>query len=420
MSDSTETMDDLEAFRIRARSWIEESLEQRIAGTREADLEQDHALQAKLFDAGFSGFAFPEEYGGAGLTLEHQKVFFDEAADYVTPAGFGVSIGMLAPTVLDHGSDTLKARHLPALLRGDENFIQLLSEPSGGSDMAGVLTRATRDGDVWIINGSKMWSSGAMTATHGLMLARTDWEVPKHRGLSMFVVPLGDHPGVTIEPIKQVNGSMHFCQEFFDDAEIPADALLGDENEGWAVAQRLLFHERNATVGIGLGYGYMGGGRASAGRGSSRSNPVRRLLDLAGRRSATEDRAARQLVGRAYVDMAAHEFAKRRIMAGQRTGKLVGQWGSLLKLGEGMNSPAFAELALAIAGSTGVIWTGDEPGGEQGETWFASRGIAIAGGSNEMQRNIVSERLLGLPREADPSRELPFSEIQRRRTQSTD
>ena len=420
MTDSADNAEDLEAFRVRARAWIEENLEQSVPDTPGLDRKADQALQAKLFDAGFSGFAFPKEYGGVGLTLEHQKIFFDEARGYVTPTGFGVSIGMLAPTVLDHGAESLKARHIPALLRGDENFIQLLSEPSGGSDMAGALTRATRDGDVWVINGSKMWSSGAMIASHGLLLARTDWDVPKHRGLSMFVVPLGDYPGVTIDPIKQVNGSMHFCQEFFDDVEILADAILGDENEGWAVAQRLLFHERNATVGIGLGYGYMGGGRASARRGSSQANPVRGLLDLAARRSAAGDPATRQLVGRAYVDMAAHEFAKRRIMAGQRTGKLVGQWGSLLKLGEGIDSPAFAELSLAIAGSNGVIQTDEEPGGEQGETWFASRGISIAGGSNEMQRNIISERLLGLPREHDPSRELPFSEIQRRRSQGQD
>jgi alkylation response protein AidB-like acyl-CoA dehydrogenase len=420
VSDTTEVPQDLETYREAARSWIEANLEPKGAGEpRQLSRAEDEALQAKIFDAGYSGFAFPEEYGGAGLTLDHQKAFFDEARDYITPGSFGVSIGMLAPTILDHGSEVLKKRHLPAMLRGDENFIQLLSEPSGGSDMAGVLTRATLDGDTYVINGSKMWSSGALTATHGLLLARTDWDVPKHRGLSMFVLPLIDYPGVTIEPIKQVNGSLHFCQEYFDDVEIPADYLLGEENEGWAVAQRLLFHERNATVGIGLGYGYMGGGRASARRGSSQTNPLGGLLDLAARRDASDDPATRQLAARAYVDMAAHEFAKRRIMAGQRTGKLVGQWGSLLKLGEGIDSPAFAELGLAIAGSNGVIWTDDEPGGDQGEAWFNSRGISIAGGSNEMQRNIISERLLGLPREADPSRELPFSEIQRRRGQGS-
>jgi alkylation response protein AidB-like acyl-CoA dehydrogenase len=162
----------------------------------------------------------------------------------------------------------------------------------------------------------------------------------------------------------------------------------------------------------------MGGASSSARRGDARSNPAQGLFDVAARRGADRDPAVRQLIGRAYVDMAAHEFARRRVMAGQRTGKLVGQWGSLLKLGEGVDSPAYAELAMAVAAADGVIWTDDEPGGAEGLAWLSSRGISIAGGSNEMQRNIVSERLLGLPREYDPSRELPFSEIQRRRSDS--
>ena len=408
-------MEDVDEFRERARRWIEDNLEPKVAGEPFSDREANQALQAKLFDAGFSGFAFPQEYGGAGLTLEHQKAFFDEASAYVTPTIYGVSIGMLAPTLLDHGSEELKRRHLPKMLRGEEEFIQLLSEPSGGSDMAGALTRATRDGDTYVVNGSKMWSSGAMEATHGMLLARTDWDVPKHRGLSMFVLPLGDYPGVTIEPIKEVNGRAHFCQEFFDDVVVPAGNLIGQENEGWAVAQRLLFHERNATVGIGLGYGYMNAGGSSARSGALRGSPAGALFAAAARRGAAGDPAVRQLIGRAYVDMAAHGFARRRIMAGQRTGALVGQWGSLLKLGEGVDSPAYAELAMAVAASDGVIWTEESPGGAEGLAWMSSRGISIAGGSNEMQRNIISERLLGLPREYDPSRDLAFSEIQRRR-----
>ena len=412
------TVDDPEQFRTRARAWIEANLEPRDEREqRPFDIEAERAIQQRMFDAGFTGFMFPKEYGGAGLTVDHQKVFFEEAAAYVTPSFFAVSIGMLGPTILDYGTEEQKARHLPKLLRGDEVFVQLLSEPSGGSDLAGALTRATRDGDTWVINGSKIWTSAADIATHGLMLARTDWTVPKHRGLSMLIVPLGQHPGVTIEPILQVNREADFCQEFFDDVVVPADHLLGAENDGWAVAQRLLFHERNTTAGIGIGHGYMGPRSGGVGSDTTCSEQLQVLLGAAARRGADRDPAIRRLIGRACVDMLANEAARARIMAGQQAGELEGPWGSLLKLGEGMDAPALAAISLAIAGSSGVIWTDDEPGGEQGAVWISSRGISIGGGSNEMQRNIVSERLLGLPREYDPSRELPFSEIQERRRQ---
>jgi alkylation response protein AidB-like acyl-CoA dehydrogenase len=412
------TVEDVEKFRLRARAWIEVNLERRDEReVRPFDFEAERELQARMFDAGFTGFAFPAEYGGAGLTIEHQQAFFEEAAGYVTPSYFAVSIGMLGPTILDYGTEAQKARHLPKILRADEVFVQLLSEPSGGSDMAGALTRATRDGDTWVINGSKIWSSGADLATHGLLLARTDWSVAKHRGLTMFIMPLGDYPGVTIEPIVQVNGVADFCQEFFDDVTLPADDLLGAENDGWAVAQRLLFHERNTAAGIGIGHGYMGHRSAGIGTDTTYGELLGKLLAVAARRGADRDPATRQLIGRACVDLLAQDFARARIMAGQRAGELEGPWGSLLKLGEGMDTPALAALSLAIAGSSGVICTDREQGGEQGVTWIASRGISIGGGSNEMQRNIVSERLLGLPREHDPSRDLPFSEIQKRRGQ---
>jgi alkylation response protein AidB-like acyl-CoA dehydrogenase len=407
-----------EQFRTRARTWIEANLEPRAGReARPFDIDAERAIQNRMFDAGFTGFAFPAEYGGLGLTVEYQQAFFEEAAEYLTPSYFGVSIGMLGPTILDYGTEEQKARHLPKILRGDEVFVQLLSEPSGGSDLAGALTRATRDGDTWVINGSKIWTSGANIATHGLMLARTDGNVPKHRGLSMLIVPLGNHSGVTIEPILQVNREADFCQEFFDDVTVPADHLLGSENDGWAVAQRLLFHERNTTAGIGIGHGYMGHRSGGVSSDMTHGEQLRRLLGAAARREADRDPAVRQLIGRACVDMLAHEFARARIMAGQQAGELEGPWGSLLKLGDGMDAPALAATALAIAGSSGVIGSEDDPGGGEGSAWISSRGISIGGGSNEMQRNIVSERLLGLPREYDPSRELPFREIQERRRQ---
>ena len=409
-TDGMTDTEDLDAFRRRARVWVESNLPE--AGDTTLT---EHALQALLFDGGFAGIAFPEQYGGAGLSLQHQKVFYDDAAvGYRTPVAFMVSIGMLGATLLDHGSELLKQRHLPRILRGDEEWIQLLSEPSGGSDMAGVLTRLTRDGDNYILNGAKMWSSGAKRSQWGMCLARNDWDAPKHRGLSMIAVPLQNTPGVVIESIRQANGApADFCQEFFDDVVLPVENIIGEENHGWAVAQTLLFHERNATAGVAHGYGIgpRGGGEASFG-----ARGFRALVEAARERGVTSDGALRQELADSYIERTVARCAGDRIMAGTRTGHFQGQWGSLLKLHLGADSSRQAKIALSVFGAGGVIWDGDNLIAENvGEGWLASRGIAIAGGSNEMQRNIVSERLLGLPREPSFDRDIPFNEVIRNR-----
>ena len=401
--------EDLIHFRSRARAFIEANL------PRQGEEHQltDHVIQAQIFDAGFAGIAFPAEYGGAGLTLDHQRVFYEETDGHVTPQGFGVSIAMLGATLLDFGSEELKARHLPNILRGDELWIQLLSEPNGGSDMAGALTKLSRDGDTYVLTGSKMWSSGARRADFGMCLARTDFEAPKHRGLSMVAVPLQGTPGVTIDTILQstsVPGD--FCTEFFDDVVLPVANLIGDENQGWAVAQRLLFHERNATAGISHGLGLMGS-RSNEGSDHIASGA---LFRGARRRGLGGDPVLRQRIAESHVEHVVSMAARTRIMTGLQTGAFEGQWGSLLKLHIGENSPRHAKAALSVWGPDGVIWEGNElVSGSVGEQFLGSRGISIAGGTNEMQRNIVAERLLGLPREPSIDRDLPFSEVLRLR-----
>jgi alkylation response protein AidB-like acyl-CoA dehydrogenase len=405
-------MDDLEdigAFRARASAWVEANLP-----LASEDRREDLELQHRLFDAGFAGIAFPREYGGAGLTLAHQKAFYEVSSRFQTPLGSGVSIAMLGATLLDHGSEELKRRHLPKILRGDETWIQLLSEPSGGSDMAGAMTRLTRDGDDFVLNGSKMWSSGAATADYGMCLARSDWDVPKHRGLSMIAVPLR-HSGITIEPTRGVVGrTTHFCQEWFDDVVLPAGNLIGEENQGWTVAQTLLFHERNATAGIGHGWGLMG-------EGSSRgADPVAQLVAVARARGVAGDTAVRRLIAETHIQHAVASLGNERIMTGMRTGHYKGQWGSLLKLNLGIMNPQLAQMALDVTGVHGLIWSGDATEGDNaGEAFLNSRTMAIAGGSNEMQRNIVTERLLGLPREPSFDRDLPFNEVLKRRQRFT-
>ena len=206
----------------------------------------------------------------------------------------------------------------------------------------------------------------------------------------------------------------HFCQEFFDDVVVPAENLIGDENSGWAVAQTLLFHERNATAGVGYGVGLTGSAR-SGGDTTTRATSIDDLIRRARARGVAHDGAIRQLIGEAYVESVVTRHVSERIMTGMRVGAFKGQWGSLLKLGMGVNIPRMAEIAVAVSGDEGVIWTGQDDHAEPGRQLLSCRVMAIAGGSNEMQRNIVSERLLGLPREPSFDRDVPFNEVIRNR-----
>ena len=188
-------------------------------------------LQKKLYEGGFAGICFPQEYGGLGLPIAYQKAFDNESRCYELPIILNTpTFTICAATILDTGTEEQKHQHISAALRGDEVLVQLLSEPSGGSDLAGVITRADRKGDKWVINGAKTWSTSAFAADYGLMLARTDWDVPKHEGLTMFLVPINS-PGITLRRIKQVNGSVEFCEEFFDNLELGDDAVVGEVNE---------------------------------------------------------------------------------------------------------------------------------------------------------------------------------------------
>jgi alkylation response protein AidB-like acyl-CoA dehydrogenase len=405
--------EDVESFRLRARAFLASSLPRQDEHPGPVSLAEAEQLQAVLFDGGFAGIAFPAEYGGAGLTLDHQTVFGQEAAGYRMPTPLAVSVAMLGPTLLDHGSEELKRTHLPRILRGEEIWLQLLSEPSGGSDMAGALTRAVRSGDEWVINGAKIWTTGADHAHYGMCLARTDSDVPKHAGLSMFAVPLA-HDGVRIEPIVSADGGRpHFFQEFLDDVELPAGNLIGALNNGWAVARTLLYHERNATAGVGHGRGY----RAEADAGAATGSGIDDLIELARAAGTTGDPVVRQLLAEAHVAAVVARQVGDRVMTGVRTGAYRGDWGSLLKLGMGMDAPRRGEIGLAVGGTDAVVW--DEEAGDNlgahSVKWLTARSIAIAGGTNEMQRNIVSERLLGMPREPSDDRTVPFRELLSRR-----
>src|SRR5215217_5346065 len=407
----TDTMIDVDQFREQARAWIQANLEPRPPkGTSDAgsertleDIAAARALQRRLFDAGYAGLSFPAEYGGRGLGAVHERAFREEAADHVLPdlgvAG-GVTFGPIARSLLAHATPEFLARHIPRILSGDEIWCQFYSEPEAGSDLAGIRTRATRDGDNWVISGSKIWSSGAYYADWAMCLARTDWDVPKHRGLTWFAVPT-DAKGVTINQIRQINGSAEFCEEFLDDVVVTNEDVIGEVNRGWTVTQTMLVYERGA------------------GESNNATFEPRELapdlVELARRVGRTNDPVVRQAIARAHInDYAQFHLGRRiaeRLRASAEPDHAIAAYS---KLAAGMYTPIRARLGLEVGGSAALAWAmGDEQGQQPALNYLNGRVIAIAAGTNEMQRNGIGERVLGLPREPSFDTTKPFSEVLR-------
>ncbi len=401
-----------EAFGARARAWAASNLPRADGrGLMEIDDEEElqavaeaRKLQRAIFDAGFAGIRYPTEYGGQGLTREHQLAWREATTGYQLPSAFNVTHGILAPTLLQFGTEEQKSEHLPAILSGQELWVQFLSEPSGGSDLAGLLTRADRDGDTFRLNGSKIWSTGAHFSDYCMVLVRTNMDAPKHRGLSMFMMPIRS-PGVTVTPIKLTTGGSHFCQEFFDDVILPAGYLIGEENEGWRVASGLLFHERNMVSGNSLN------DHVSAVGGEGDGDVVGELIGLAQAVGRSQDALARQLVGEAIVLETLTEPTISRINAQLRAGRMPPPAASIVRLMAGLTGFRLKEIALEIGGTRAVMDGRDDPVGVLGQRWLGARIGTIAGGSVEMQRNGISEHVIGLPREATPDRDVPFSQV---------
>jgi alkylation response protein AidB-like acyl-CoA dehydrogenase len=418
----------LEIYRAEMRAWLEAHLRPRERGaplhssrdiTQQA-LAEGRALQRTIHEAGYLGITLPVEYGGQGLTEQHQRIWAEESADYEVPVPGGVStmvtLGIILPTVLRHGSEEQKRDWIPKMLRGDELWAQLLSEPSAGSDLAGLRTRATRDGDIWLINGTKVWSSGALVADYGVCLARTNWDVPKHRGLTWFKVPL-KHPHVTVRPIREINGATDFCEEFLDDVPVTNDMVIGAVDEGWPIANTLLAVER--AGGSGGGYGIARSGHETPSRGARRLAPD--LVAIAEARGLANDGATRQLIARAHTDDYMQTQLNARVMQQIMTGTADPSAASLVKLSIGRLNPRRGQLAMEIAGRTGIAWDRDDAGASGAALGYLNgRIMSIGGGSNQIQRNIISERLLGLPREPSFDSDKPFRDVLRDATQWSD
>ncbi|MGO9353599.1 MAG: acyl-CoA dehydrogenase family protein [Mycobacterium sp.] len=405
------TAESVEDFRSRARSWLAANMPP-LDPEEAARLERDGAaswqrareLQRILYAGGFAGICFPREYGGLGLGYEYKKAFDAESVPYETPLLLNVpSFAICCATILDMGSEEQKRSHIHAALRGDEVLVQMLSEPSGGSDLAGVITRADRRDGRWIINGAKTWTTWAFAADYGLCLARTDWDATKHDGLTMFLVPLR-HPGITINRVRQVNGSVEFCEEFLDDVDVGDDAVVGEPGKGWEVASRQLYHERR-TMGDGSEY--------TSGPGIVAAQDVSiDLMSLVDRTNQGESERVREMVGRALVHRAVHGQLSEHVFHAVASGSLPPAAGSIIRLFMAANHDVETDTADAVAGAAAVV-ADDEELLKIGTRYLGRQIASIGGGTTEMARNVIGERVLNFPREHAADRGVPFNQVRR-------
>ena len=392
-------------FRARARAWLAANASRRGSGDDEAEADsrgqaaviaEQKAFQAKLYDAGFAGITWPKEYGGQGLTSAEQIAWSQESRDYDLPNGaFFIGISMPGNTLVELGTEEQKRRYLPKMLRGEEIWCQLFSEPGAGSDVASLQTSAVRDGETWVLNGQKVWTSGAQFSDYGAILARTDPTKAKHNGISMFIVDM-HAPGVSVRPLKVATGHSPFNEVFFDSVRIPADALIGAENKGWDAAVVMLRHER---IAIGT-------------MGSSRTSPLAfdSLRDLAAGLGRTDDQGVRRDLAELYARSRAMQLFALLLREETFAGRPPGARGSVAKL-------AGSELGR-FAGNVAADVLGDQLAGFDSDelaavttSIIAAPGSAIAGGTSEIQRNIIGERVLGLAKDPGVDRSTPFNQL---------
>ncbi|MEV3904249.1 acyl-CoA dehydrogenase family protein [Mycobacterium sp. NPDC050551] len=401
----------VEEFKARAKAWLADNMP-RIDPANPPDSDRGEEapwlrareLQKKLHAGGFAGICFPREYGGLGYPIAYQRAFDAVSKDYELPIILNTpTFTICAATILDTGTEEQKRAHIAGVIRGDEILVQLLSEPSGGSDLAGVITRADRKGDTWVINGAKTWSTSAFAADYGLLLARTDWNVPKHEGLTMFMVPL-DAPGITMRRIKQVDGGDEFCEEFFDNLELGDDAVVGEVNKGWEVASRQLYHERRAVGG---------GSEFASGIGPEgvTDQPVDYRALLAETGQADSERA-REMAGRALVRRAVQEQLIDHVYHGVLDGSLPPAAGSIIRITHAESIQFEIDTAVALSGAAGVVDAGDRLI-RYGDRYLSRQTASLGGGTTEIARNIIGERVLGFPREQAADRGVPFKDVKR-------
>ena len=385
----------LEEFRKETAAWLEAMCPQGArgpgevagGGTKVPIRDPDTRLWLdRCIERGFTAPLWPTEYGGAGLDKTEYLVLLEEmrAIRARSPLA-SMGLGLIGPTLLEYGTEDQKERHLPPIARGEVRWCQGYSEPGAGSDLASLQTRAVDDGDQFIINGQKIWTSGADFADWMFCLKRTDPDAPKHDGISLILLPM-DQVGITVRPIRLISGSSPFCETFFDNAVARKDDLVGQRNRGWSVAKRLLQHERSGIT-------ILAGGAATS---PPKVNPLQVLLD----KYQPEDPALLRRILRFEMQRRAYRLTQRRTVDESENGETPGPQTSIFELCGANLEKEEAELEAEILGLKGLGWEG--AGFEQREifiqrNWLSSKRRSIARGSNEVQMNIIAKRVLGLP-----------------------
>jgi len=400
------------AFRSEANRWL--SAHAKLRGSKAAadDMEEmengaagqmaaGKAWQKKKAEAGYARITWPKGMGGMGGTPMQSIIFGQEEAKYDVATGvpFAIGLGMCIPTLMAYGSEDAKKRFVWPAVTGEEIWCQLFSEPAGGSDVAGLRTRAEKNGDEWVINGQKIWTTGAQFSDYGILLTRTDPNVPKHKGLTMFYIDMHD-PAVEVRPIKQASGGSGFNEVFFTDLHVKDSQRLGEVGQGWQVALTTLMHERLA-VGGGQGGGM----------------DVKELMNLARTLEledgpAIKNAAVRERVADWYVRSAGLKYTTYRTMTALSRGQQPGPEASIAKVVVATKLQDLTAFGMELEGEVGALKGEDAP--ERGAFqmgWMAAPGLRIAGGTDEILRNIIAERVLGLPPDIRVDKDLPFNKL---------
>ncbi|MCH7743801.1 MAG: acyl-CoA dehydrogenase family protein [Proteobacteria bacterium] len=395
-NDSTEEA----TFRQEVRAWLKTNVPTKAEMEGLDEIEAAKLWQKRKYDAGWACIRWPKEHGGRGATAIEGVIFGQEESKFDTPEGlFTIGHGMCGPTMMSWATEEQNKRYLPKLASGEEIWCQLFSETAGGSDLAALRTRAEKDGDDWIINGQKIWTSGAHYSDYGILVLRTDPTVPKHQGLTYFFIDMKS-PGIETKPIRQISGGANFNEVYFTDVRIPDSQRLGAVGQGWQVAITTLMNER-ASIGSG------GGG--------VNFKSVFKLAQSVNidDEPAIKDKSVRRRLADWYVQESGLKFTGYRSLTALSRGEIPGPENSIGKLVGAPKQQDMASFALDLLESSGAIWD-PELSAEAGmfqATYMASPGMRIAGGTDEIMANIIAERVLGMPQDIRVDKGIPFNEI---------
>ena len=393
-------------FRAEVRAWLaEQAVEYDLSNHGELTIDQQLALgrafQALKADRGYAKVTWPRELGGMGGTPMQAVIYDQEEEKYDFPTVFfGISVGMPIPVMRRFASEEQQQRYLIPALRGEEIWCQLFSEPAAGSDLGGIRLRATRDGDDWVLNGQKIWTSWAHISDYGVIITRTDPSVPKHRGMTYFFVDM-KASGVEVRPIKQAAGGGEFCEVFFTDVRIPDSSRLGEINGGWQVAIATLMEERFAVT-------------EASGGGASLEDTVRFLRrEFTDGESGLDDPRVRDKIAQWYVAESGINNFYARLLTGLSQGQLPGPEAALSKLVIARKLQAQSSYLMDICGPGGAVYPAGQISrvNDHRMAWLEAAGYRIAGGTDEILRNTIAERVLGLPGDVRVDKNIPFEDL---------